>query len=86
MDTDSDDENPDMDFRAVAQKCIYIDGVENDCDIEDAPQSPNPSPRIFFGTKEPIPLELLFKFPTDYSATSELSFFKHNGLRNLEKR
>jgi len=84
MDTDSDDENPDMDFRAVAQKCI--DGVENDCDIEDAPQSPNPSLRIFFGTKEPIPLELLFKFPADYSATSELSFFKHNGLRNLEKR
>jgi hAT family C-terminal dimerisation region len=83
MDTDSDDENLDMDFRAVAQKCI--DDVENDCDIEDVPQSPNPPPRVFFGTKEPIPLELLFKFPADHSATSELSFFKHSALRNLEK-
>ena len=81
MDTDSDDENLDMDFRAVAQKCI--DDVENDCDIEDVPQSP--PPRVFFGTKEPIPLELLFKFPADHSATSELSFFKHSALRNLEK-
>jgi hypothetical protein len=83
MDTDSDDENPDIGFRAVAQNCI--DGVENDCDTEDVPESPNPPPRVFFGTKEPIPLELLFKFPADRSATSELNFFKHNALRNLEK-
>jgi hypothetical protein len=83
MDADSDDENSDMDFRAVVQKCI--DGVENDCDTEDVPQFPNPPPRVFFGTKEPIPFELLFKFPADHSATSELSFFKHSAVRNLEK-
>jgi hypothetical protein len=35
MATDSDNKNPDIDFRAIVQKCI--DGVENNCDIEDVP-------------------------------------------------
>jgi hypothetical protein len=81
-DASSDDDEP-VTFQRIAQQCM--DDVDKDQDIADGPQSSQPVQRVFFGTREPIPLKVLFIYPPDHSKPSDLDFFKQNGIRNLEK-
>jgi hypothetical protein len=62
-----------------------MDDVDKDRDIVDGPQSSQPMPLVFFGTREPIPMKVLFIYPPDHSKPSDLDFFKQNGIRNLQK-